>query len=66
MVQDRATRTWLVLGMLVLIFAALYFASAIIAPVTFALFIVAIVWPLQRMLQKKNSKIACACCYSRH
>jgi AI-2 transport protein TqsA len=57
MVQDRAARIWLVLGMLVLIFAALYFASAIIAPVTFALFIIAIVWPLQRALQKRIPKL---------
>ena len=56
MEQDRAARTWLVLGMLVLIFAALDFASAIIAPVTFALFIIAIVWPLQSALQKRIPK----------
>ena len=54
--QDRAARMWLVLGMLVLIFAALDFASAIIAPVTFALFIIAIVWPLQNALQKRIPK----------
>ena len=45
------------LGMLVLIFAALDFASAIIAPVTFALFIIAIVWPLQSALQKRIPKL---------
>jgi AI-2 transport protein TqsA len=55
--QDRAARIWLVLGMLVLIFAALNFASTIIAPVTFALFIIAIVWPLQSALQKRIQKL---------
>ena len=45
------------LGMLILVFAALDFASAIIAPVTFALFIIAIVWPLQSALQKRIPKL---------
>jgi len=31
--------------------AALYFARSILAPVAFSLFVVAIVWPLQRALQ---------------
>lgn len=57
MVQDRATRIWLALGMLVLIFAGLDFASAIIAPVAFALFIIAIVWPLQSALQERIPKL---------
>ena len=57
MVQDRAARIWLALGMLVLVFAALDFASAIIAPVAFALFIIAIVWPLQSALQKRIPKL---------
>jgi AI-2 transport protein TqsA len=33
--------------------AALYFARPIFAPVAFAIFIIAIVWPLQRALQEK-------------
>jgi AI-2 transport protein TqsA len=57
MVQDRAARIWLALGMLVLVFVALDFASAIIAPVTFALFLIAIVWPLQSALQKRIPKL---------
>src|SRR5262245_40431432 len=36
----------------VLLLAALYFARSILAPVAFALFIIAIVWPLQSALQK--------------
>jgi predicted PurR-regulated permease PerM len=35
----------------VLIAAALHFAQAVLAPVAFALFIIALVWPVQRALQ---------------
>jgi AI-2 transport protein TqsA len=35
----------------VLLFAALYFARSILAPVAFSLFVIAIVWPLQRRLE---------------
>ena len=35
----------------ILLLAALYFADAVIAPVACALFIIAIVWPLQKRLQ---------------
>src|SRR3981081_3067125 len=35
----------------VLVLAALYFARSILAPVAFSLFVIAIVWPLQRALQ---------------
>jgi len=35
----------------VLLFAALYFARSILAPVAFSLFVIAIVWPLQRTLE---------------
>jgi len=37
----------------IIISAALYFASSILAPFAFALFMVAIVWPLQRALETK-------------
>jgi AI-2 transport protein TqsA len=57
MIQDRAVRTSLVLCALVLVFAAAYFAGAILAPVTFALFVVAVVWPLQERLQAALPKI---------
>jgi predicted PurR-regulated permease PerM len=39
------------------IFAALYFASSVFAPVAFALFIIAIVWPLQSSLQSYLPKL---------
>jgi len=35
----------------VLLFAALYFARSTLAPVAFSLFVIAIVWPLQRTLE---------------
>jgi predicted PurR-regulated permease PerM len=35
----------------VLVLAGLYFARAILAPVAFSLFVVAVVWPLQRRLE---------------
>ena len=41
------------LGNSILAVAALYFAAPILAPVAFALFIIAIVWPLQRLLQSR-------------
>jgi len=41
----------------VAVLAALYFSRAIIAPVTFALFTVAIAWPLQSALQKRITKL---------
>nr|WP_323009755.1 AI-2E family transporter [Paracoccus sp. (in: a-proteobacteria)] len=41
----------------ILIVAALYLARSIIAPVAFAFFIVALVWPLQRTLQSVLPKL---------
>lgn len=56
MKEDR----WLRAGVGVLaalaILAALYFASAIFAPITYALFIVAIAWPMQSRLQTRLPK----------
>jgi len=50
-------RTPLLLSTLVLVLAAVHFAGAIVAPVTFALFIIAIVWPLQSALQARMPKL---------
>jgi AI-2 transport protein TqsA len=55
--QDRATRTSLLICGVVLVLAAAYFASTIVAPITFALFIIAIVWPLQSALQARMPKL---------
>ena len=41
----------------VLVFAALYFARSIFAPVAFSLFVIAIVWPLQRTLETRIPRL---------
>jgi AI-2 transport protein TqsA len=41
----------------VLVFCGLYFARSILAPVTFSLFVVAIVWPLQRALETRIPRL---------
>jgi len=51
-----AIRASLVICATILLGAALYFASAIFAPLAFALFILAIVWPLQEALEKQLPK----------
>jgi AI-2 transport protein TqsA len=48
---SRAALTMLALSTAVLVFAGLYFARSILAPVAFSLFVIAIVWPLQRALE---------------
>jgi AI-2 transport protein TqsA len=53
MVTDRQTRAMLAICTAIIVSAALYFASSILAPFAFALFMVAIVWPLQRALETK-------------
>ena len=53
MVTDRQTRAMLAICTAILVAAALYFARSIFAPLAFALFMVAIVWPLQSTLQRK-------------
>ena len=47
---SRGALTMFGLCTAVLVLAALYFARSILAPVAFSLFVVAIVWPLQRAL----------------
>jgi len=54
--HDSVVRISLLLLAFVVVLAALYFSRAIIAPVTFALFTVAIAWPLQSALQKRITK----------
>jgi AI-2 transport protein TqsA len=48
---NGAVRVSLVICALVLLTAALYFTSTIFAPLAFALFVLAIVWPLQERLE---------------
>jgi AI-2 transport protein TqsA len=53
MTQDRTVRTLLGICAAVLVFFALYHARAILAPVAFALFFIAIAWPLQSRLETR-------------
>src|ERR1700752_2831654 len=57
MAQDRAFHAMLGLCTAILVIASLYLARSIFAPVTFAIFIIAIVWPLQSALQAKMPKL---------
>lgn len=53
----RAIQTSLLLCSLVLVLAAVHLAKSIIAPITFALFIIAVVWPIQSSLQSRMPKL---------
>jgi AI-2 transport protein TqsA len=53
MLADRQTRTMLAICTTILVAAALYLLRPILAPFAFAIFMVAIVWPLQRALEVK-------------
>src|SRR5262245_15474183 len=57
MKHDGVVRISLLLTTSIVILAALYFSRAIAAPVTFALFAVAIAWPLQSALQRRIPKL---------
>jgi predicted PurR-regulated permease PerM len=60
---DRAVRTMLGICTAVLAVAALYLASPVFAPLAFALFVIALIWPLQRRLQSRLPKlVALAIC----
>jgi AI-2 transport protein TqsA len=54
---SRGALTMLGLCTAVLILSGLYFARSILAPVAFSLFVIAIVWPLQRALQAVVPKL---------
>jgi predicted PurR-regulated permease PerM len=57
MSQDRALHISFSLCTAILVIAALYFARPIFGPVAFSLFIIAIIWPLQSVLQAKMPKL---------
>jgi predicted PurR-regulated permease PerM len=57
MVTDRQTRAMLAICTAILVAAALYFARSIFAPFAFALFMVAIVWPLQSALRRRFPQV---------
>ena len=54
---SRGALTMLGLSTAVLVFAGLYFARSILAPVAFSLFVIAIVWPLQRALETRIPRL---------
>ena len=51
--EEPAIRTMLAISTAIIVAAALYFARSIFAPFAFALFIMAIVWPVQSTLQNR-------------
>lgn len=53
MIADRPTRAMLAICTIILVAAALYFTRSLLAPFAFAIFMVALVWPLQRALERK-------------
>jgi AI-2 transport protein TqsA len=55
--SNRGALTMLGLSTAVLLFAGLYFARSILAPVAFSLFVIAIVWPLQRTLETRVPRL---------
>ena len=54
---DAGLRPAVVVMATIAIFSALYFASAVLAPVAGALFVIAIVWPVQSRLQARMPKL---------
>lgn len=57
MIGDRDIRAMVAVCTAILILAALYLARSIVAPVALALFIIALVWPLQAALQARMPKL---------
>jgi len=52
-VTDRLTLSLLAVCTAILVVIALYLASAIFAPLAFGLFVLALVWPMQKALQER-------------
>lgn len=57
MTADRGIRTALIVLAVIAVVAATWIAAAVFAPVAFALFVIAIVWPLQSRLQSRLPKL---------
>ena len=57
MTDEASSRAAATLIAVVAIFVAIYLASSVFAPVAFALFIIALVWPLQSLLQSYVPKL---------
>jgi AI-2 transport protein TqsA len=57
MAQDRAFHVMLGLCTAILVIASFYLARSIFAPIAFAIFTIAIVWPVQSALQARMPKL---------
>ncbi len=57
MISDGGLRAMFGIGTAILVVVALGAAEPVFAPLTFALFIIAIVWPLQSWLQARLAKL---------
>jgi AI-2 transport protein TqsA len=55
--SDRVVTSMLGLCTLIITIAALYFARSVFAPLAFAVFIIALIWPVQRRLQSRMPKL---------
>ncbi len=55
--SERATHILLGISTAILVAGALYLARSVVAPVAFALFVIALVWPLQSRLQARMAKL---------
>src|SRR5688572_16277649 len=58
MAGNGAIRASLIITATILLIAAVYYASSIFAPLTFALLVLALVWPLQKSLQERLPRSA--------
>jgi AI-2 transport protein TqsA len=54
---DRTLRAMVAVGSAILVVAAVGIAQPVFAPLSFALFVIAIVWPLQALLQARMPKL---------
>jgi predicted PurR-regulated permease PerM len=60
MTSSRGHLTMLGICTAILVLIALYYARVVLAPVVFALFAIALVWPLQAALQPRIPKLVAA------
>jgi len=55
--SDRGQHVWIAIIAVILIAAAAYIASSVFAPLALALFIIAMVWPMQHWLEARIPKL---------
>jgi AI-2 transport protein TqsA len=55
-VENRAINVAAALVIAFLVFAASYFAQTVLEPIIFAIFVIALIWPMQRTLQTRAPK----------